>query len=66
MRLNGTKYDLVNKLPDNALPVSLYSMQVNISAPYLYIMYERFLHKNGKNPGYSIKCFQGSNYIIPE
>jgi len=66
MRLNNTKYDLINDLPNNALPVSIYAKDNNTAVGYVYIKYERYLADKGKYPGYEIRCFKGSNYVIPE
>ncbi len=65
MRLKGTKYDDVELLPSSSLPVSIYARDNNTSVGYTYIKYERFLSGKGKNPGYHIKNFKGSNFIIP-
>jgi hypothetical protein len=64
--MNGTKYETINILPANAIVVSKYALQNNIAVGYIYIKYERFLSGKGSKPDYSIKCFQGSNFIIPE
>ncbi len=65
MRLNGTKYELINKLPSTAIPVSIFAKDNNIAVGQVYIKYERYLNNNGKNPNYTIRCFLGSNYVIP-
>lgn len=65
MRINGTKYDTIEKLPAIAQPVSEYARENNTAVGYVYIKYERFLAGKGSNPGYSIKCFKGSNFVIP-
>ncbi len=66
MRLNGTKYDSINILPANALPVSIYAHNKNTAVGYVYIKYDRYLKGEGSKPPYTIKCFQYSNYVIPE
>ena len=65
MRLNNTKYQLIDKLPAGAMPVSRYANEMNTAVGYIYIKYERFLTGKGTNPNYTIKCFQGSNFVIP-
>lgn len=66
MRLDNTKYPVVDTLPNNAEAVSIYARDNNTSVGYIYIKYERFINNKGSNPGYLIRCFKGSNYIIPE
>lgn len=66
MRLNGTKYEAIDNLPRNALPVSMYANNNNMAVGYVYIKYERYLIGKGTKPPYTIKCWNGSNYIIPE
>ena len=66
MRINGTKYETIDKLPAAAQPVSQFASSKNTAVGYIYIKYERYLSGKGSNPGYSIKCFKGSNFIIPD
>lgn len=66
MRMNGTKYEDINSLPPNAIVVSRYAQQTGYAVGYIYIKYERYLKGEGTKPPYTIKCFQGSNFIIPE
>mgnify|MGYP007031193079 CR=1 FL=1 len=71
MRLKGTNYDKINELPDNAQPVSLYARDNGTAVGYVYIKHDRHFKpkegvKPGKYPGYIIRCFQGSNYVIPQ
>ena len=65
MRYNGTKYPKVDNIPPNSMPVSQYAKENNIAAAYVYVKYERFLNGKGQDPGYTIKCFLGSNFVIP-
>lgn len=66
MRINGTKYPVIEKLPVKALPVRMYADLVPTQVPQVYIRFERYITGKSKiNPGYTIKCFQGSNYVIP-
>jgi len=71
MRIKGTKYPAIDKLPSGAMPVSLFAKEKNMAVGYVYIKYERHFNpepdKNpGEYPGYIIRCFQGSNYVIPQ
>ena len=65
MRLNGTKYEEIEQLPIEAMAVSLYARKKKTAVGYIYIKYERFLNGKGSAPDYIIRCFKGSNYIIP-
>lgn len=64
MRKNGTKYEKIDTLPKNALPVSAFAEKLGIAVGQVYIKYERFINGKGKDPNYSIRCFMGSNFII--
>ena len=66
MRMNGTKYDVIDTLPAEAVPVSVYARNNNTAVGYIYVKYERYLNGKGSKPDYTIKCFMGSNFIIPE
>lgn len=61
MRLKGTKYEKIERLPRNAVPVSRYAADNNTAVGYIYIKYER----KGSAAGYTIRCFKGSNFVIP-
>jgi hypothetical protein len=66
MRAKGTKYDPIDKLPANARPVSVYAADNEIRQPaYVYTMYDRFLAGTGRNPGFTIRCWQGMNFVLP-
>jgi hypothetical protein len=65
MRVNGTKYPVIDALPANALPVSIYATNNNTAVGYIYVKYERYLKGEGKKPDYSIRCWNGANYVIP-
>lgn len=67
MRLQGTKYEEIKTLPADALPVSKYAEKVKTAVGYVYVKYDRWTRGESKvSPNYSIKCFQGSNFVIPE
>ena len=78
MRINGTKYESVEQLQSNALPISAFVRQYGkrlglSSAAYVHVKYDR--HKFGyyktsgekvyaPHPGYDIIDFHGSCYVI--
>jgi hypothetical protein len=74
MRTNGTKYDEIDQLPKGALPVSRYAKKHKISSPaYVHVKYDRFkfgyVNKqgnfvHGEDPGYEIRDYEGTNYVI--
>lgn len=71
MRINGTKYQRIEKLPKGAVAVSQYAHDNQLQVGQVYIKYERFVagYKNGtkgKDPGYTIRCWQGMNFVIPQ
>ena len=71
MRIKGTKYPAIDKLPSGAMPVSRFADKEKMAVGYVYIKYERHFNpqpgkKAGEYPGYVIRCFQGSNYVIPQ
>lgn len=71
MRLNGTQYDPIDTLPKGAKPVSTFAKEVGTAVGYVYIKHQRhFKPEEGKKaapyPGYVIKCFEGTNYVIPD
>ena len=71
MRIKGTKYPAIEKLPVGAMPVSMFAKDNEMAVGYVYIKYERHFNpqpgkKAGEYPGYVIRCFQGSNYVIPQ
>lgn len=70
MRIKGTKYPMVNELPNNAMAVSQYAAAKDMQVGHIYVKYERFAsgYKNGNkgaDPGYSIVCWQGINFVVP-
>lgn len=75
MRVNGTLYPKINELPANGVVVSKYATDNDTAVGYVYHKYNRFtkgyLSKNGKtvlygsDPGYTIRCFNGINFVIP-
>lgn len=65
MRIEGTIYPPINKLPASAVVVSKYATDNNTAVGYVYIKYKRFKAGKGEDPGYTIRCFQGSNFVIP-
>ncbi len=73
MRLKGTKYKKVDKLPKDALTVREFA-EVNEmgSAAYVQVKYDRYndgyktptgKFLNAPHPGYDIVCFQGINFV---
>ena len=53
------------------MPVSMFAKDNEMAVGYVYIKYERHFNpqpgkKAGEYPGYVIRCFQGSNYVIPQ
>lgn len=67
MRLNGTKYESIDQLPKNAIVVSKFADSNSMAVGYVYVKYERFIKgETNKHPGYTIRCFQGSNFVIPQ
>lgn len=66
MRTKGTKYEVIDQLPDNAQPVSAYAADNGIRNPsYVCVKYDRYLAGNGSKPTYTIRCWQGMNMVIP-
>lgn len=71
MRHKGTKYtsistDELKQLDTDIMQVSVYAAQHNIpNMNYVYIKYDRFLAGKGSDPGYTIRCWNGSNIVIP-
>lgn len=65
MRYKGTKYPPIEDLPREARTMSVYATEQATAVAYLYTKYERFLTDKGKDPGYTIRCFRGINFIIP-
>ncbi len=64
MRIKGTKYETVTKLPANALPVSKFAKQMGYTSPsYVHVKYNRY-QKGGNHPGYDIIDFQGTCWVI--
>lgn len=64
--MKAVKYEKVDKLPDNAVKVSIYAESIGQRHPaYIQVMYDRFLAGKGSNPGYTIINFQGSNFVVP-
>lgn len=78
MRIKGTKYDTIEQLPSDAIPVSLftskYGKRFNVrSSAYAHIKYDRhfvgYRNKSGQllhtdHPGYDIVDFHGTCYVI--
>jgi len=66
MRANGTKYEEIKALPPNAKAVSVYAAEIGQRNPaYICVKYDRYLKGEGENPGYTIRCWQGMNIVIP-
>ena len=66
MRKKGTKYEKIDTLPSNALVVSLYAKEKKTTGHHVVQRYDRFVAGTGFDPGYTIKCFQGINFVIPQ
>lgn len=74
MRTEGTKYEEIDELPRGALPVSKFARKKKISSPaYVHVKYDRFKFgytntqgnfTHGEDPGYEIRCYEGTNYVI--
>lgn len=71
MRRKGTKYNAITTdelkgINSDIMQVSVYAEQHKIpNMNYVYIKYDRFLAGKGSNPGYTIRCWNGSNIVIP-
>jgi len=71
MRTNGTKYEEVNELPSSALPVSKFASIKGWGASYVYTKHDRHFSpaegkQPGEYPGFIIRQFKGSNFVIPQ
>lgn len=72
MRTNGTKYGPIAKLPKTAKPVSQYALEAKLAVGQIYMKYERYIHgypntgTKGPDPGYTIRCWNGMNFVIPQ
>ena len=64
MRRNGTKYESIDRLPDDAQPVSLFAAGQNTAVGVVYIRYDRYLAGKGKDPGYRILGYMGMNWVV--
>jgi hypothetical protein len=78
MRIKGTKYDTIEQLPADAIPVSLfvskYGKRFNVrSSAYAHIKYDRHYVgyyntkdelKHTDHPGYDIVDFHGTCYVV--
>lgn len=71
MRRKGTKYEVITTdqlkhLEADAMQVSVYADQQGIpNMNYVYVKYDRYLAGKGSNPGYTIRCWNGTNIVIP-
>lgn len=71
MRRKGTKYNTISTDELKALNTDI--MQVSVYADlhdirnmnYVYVKYDRYLSGKGSNPGYTIRCWNGTNIVIP-
>ena len=59
MKKNVNKYDVVNKLPPNALTVKEYADKKGISTSYIYKLVRE------KKAQFRIVTFQTINFILP-
>lgn len=75
MRIKGTQYETIEQLPAAAKPVSLFARSKGWAVGYVYIKHDRHFKGytgakgnvlKGEYPGYIIRCFQGTNYVIPQ
>jgi len=71
MRLNGTNYEAINTLPMGAKPVSTFARDKGFAVGYVYVKHQRhFKPEEGKQPakypGYIIRCYEGTNYVIEQ
>lgn len=78
MRVKGTKYEQLEVLPPDAIPVSTffrkYGKKFNVSSPaYVYVKFDRYEFGYTSNagtslkaadPGYTIVSYYGTNYVI--
>lgn len=64
MRIKGTKYPVIKNLPAKAVPVSLYAATTEMAVGSVYIKYDRHIEKGLADPGYIIRQYIGTNYII--
>lgn len=67
MRINGTKYPSIEVLPKNAIPVSTYGYINKMAVGHIYTKYKRYydLGTSKSKPDYIIRCYMGSNFVIP-
>lgn len=74
MRKKGTRYTKIEKLPSKAQPVSDYAEAKGIRVGTVYMQFKRFSEgyttnagtvSKGSDPGFEIRCFKGTNYVIP-
>ena len=71
MRRKGTKYasittDELKSIKADIMQVSTYAEQHAIpNMNYVYIKYDRYLSGKGSHPGYTIRCWNGTNIVIP-
>lgn len=71
MRREGTKYPIAKNYDKKMMPVSQYAGMKGISVAQVYIQYDRHVvgYKSGYKgpyPGYTIKQFNGMNFVIPD
>jgi hypothetical protein len=65
--MKAIKYTKVDKIPDNAVKVSIYAEQIGQQNPaYICVRYDRYLSGKGSKPPYEIVNWQGFNFVIPE
>lgn len=66
------KYEKVEQLHPNAIPIQLYADRINRSRVYIYVRYDRFkkgFKKGGKlyfsaDPGYKIVTYHNACYVV--
>jgi hypothetical protein len=72
MGRTNRRYEKVETLPGNAVPIQVYADLINRTRVYIYVHYDRFrkgFKKNGKlyyskDPGYKIVTFHNTCYVI--
>lgn len=64
MRLKGTIYPEIETLPENAMAVSQFAAQNNMSIGHVYTKFKRAT-AGTTEVTYTIRCFKGTNYVIP-
>jgi hypothetical protein len=67
--MKAYKYPVIDKLPNNAVKVSIYAESIGQkNPPYICVMYDRYLNDPTKyaKPPFIIVNWQNSNFVIPD